>query len=607
MRTYISLALRRERLLLIGLAACFILSLPFGALLMKLGHETALRGYHAALALWTLVGLPGMAVLFGASAGATLRHDPDKGAEEPMPLSPRQRAAAACAAAALQVALLSLLVAAVGCATSGSWREMFLSNELYFKWQGYPYVRLPIWFLAGTEAVVLLWSFLWAYLFGNGVLGGMLGFLWGAMPFVALAFAFRMKHDFGALAAVWPWGIAACAAVLAGPPLCMSELPPRLERRSFGDLRGVLVILLGCVMGTAAAGAHLAVCWRSVNRSFVHYLFGHGALNAFRGPARDGLLLGSRRGDLLLLRPDGTRELLLQGEDYPLAHLINEPWHGRLDSEIWGEDGTLWVLKEADGGREIWRRAPGKKMVRHTSFPETGSLDFVRHGKELGLRGWHRFAPIPAEGKAPQWVKFEGYEALQAFLKDRPRLDPKDRRVLRKGRMKWELPGEKVESSLQESPAGLFVSVELGKERWSVVLCTPEGKTRTMWERPYSRVEALPDGTLWSWRDWRHLFLLTPDGKMHESLAMDRTLSMASLVRVDGASLWFLGDMLFKADIKTGTIQERRTLPKRNVRESDCHSHKDGLYLSSGAKLWFVGWDGATRTLDTSPSLPGPS
>ena len=321
-------------------------------------------------------------------------------------------------------------------------------------------------------------------------------------------------------------------------------------------------------------------------------------------------MLGYIRGDLVLHGPDGTKELLLRGEDFSLGALINQPWHGRINSAVWGDGGVLLVLNETDGGHAIWRREPRGRMTRHTWFLEGGLFDFVWRGKELGIRGkGPSYAPLPSAGGTPRWARFKDYESWHAFLNERPRLDPKDRRVLEMGRLRWRLPGEGWEASARESAAGIFISVALGKGRWSVVLCAPDGKVRPLWEKAHSRVEALPDGTLWAWRDKGRLFLLTPDGKMRESLAMDRTLAESSLARVEGPSLWFLQaaerNRLAKVDIKTGAIKAEWPLP-----DLDPHNyqfHRDGLFLDSGVKMWFVGWDGATRVLDTSPPLPGPS
>lgn len=629
MNALIALELRKNQLVMAGLAAAFGVSLPLAALLAAANRRAPQTAVDAAHLFWVFLGLPFAACLVGAVSGAGLRGEA-RGAEALLPISPEKRTAAGAAAAFLVVAGLTCLVAAVGWLASPDWKGALEGNGDGGQLTRTLMAPLTYGFLLLSAA-----SFTLAYGLGHAAAGGLLGaglggfaagcLVWGTLIKLFL----RLEPSFATPALIS--GVLA----LGGTAAALRLWTPLVERSGrVGPVRGAALaagLLIGALSAAAALTGYLRRAetaltvmgerrpWTQVGEQGQHFADA-------RGFRPRGILAENLRGDLVLVGPDGRRDILMEGRSRPLRELLRRPWRP-ITSTCWGEDGTLWVLADDRDNpfrsKELWRGKPGAgfSMVRRfTGDPFPHRLE--RRGREVGLLSWrygdqpwrYLYAPIPGEGESPNW---ETVPVLARFIGSAWEAEGRAARLSEDGKAlrarapkasSWILPGKALAEGGAYLPAyqlgretAFFVPVALKEGGKALAVCLPGGKVRVEWRVAGDvslSLEQHRNGTIWGPREGTLRLAVTPEG---EFLPAFRTEPAARVLRARSGKVWVLAaGHLLELEPRSGRQIRRTTLSKPSRTwggPSGAVALEEGFFYPTEGGLEFVDWDGRSRRM----------
>lgn len=625
MLNYAKLELRKNRLLFIGMALIFFISLPLTMLISSLSLYPAVSGLEAALFFWTFLGLPLTAVLFGASGGAALRAETTHNAEAPLPLSPCQKIAGAALGAGIYLAALAILVLLASFIFSPELREMFV--DIFSE---YPNGEAPFWrpmltLTAFTLVHTLLVSFACSYALGQAVLGGILGAglaglaCSGLTTGLALQRFFSFRAPFTGLA----WLTIASAAM--GCVVGLRQTAFWVEHRRKGHWLKGSAIVLSLSLGSLISTGAFYLTYHRLVRS-VGMLCERRHLDGWDGlfPARldkdrpaQGMLLESLYGDLLWMTPDGRRRALIAGEPKPWKHFLDALFWGHIVSAAWDEAQNLWVVSESqrhttNHSYKLWHGKIGERFVLHSIISTADYIDrFVRRGGELGLSAWdsavpwtkgirrHVYAPIPSAGQQPRWQAIGSYKDKREFFIKASfeeglsaRLSPDRRLLMRKipkggGVRRWKLPGKAQASGFNR---GFFPPIRIGGRELFLVpvefhdksrvlaICHPDGSTRLGWPGingfSYDWLNFEMNGALWAFENESILYATTLEGVFLPPINISPLLKnqpqkdipkrlRLRILHLSNFKFWALvnGDTLIEADLRTGRPLRQWKLP----------------------------------------------
>ena len=261
------LELRKNRRTLLGIAGVFAASLPLEAWALRaLACYPFLAGVNVAGRLWIALGLPGLALLLGSSAGAALRRESSRGTEDALPISPYRRAWTALAAAALQEGILiTLFVLAEALISSLPGQREWGAHMLPLMGWGWQACGLLFFSMCALIA-----SFICAYAVNSGVLGGLAGLGLTVLPALLLLPGFLIPlmgpilESFNLAASLasavyqQPWRmLPALALTAAGFAFALNWTVTRVERaQGAGWVRAAAVVaalVSGPLLGYRAA------------------------------------------------------------------------------------------------------------------------------------------------------------------------------------------------------------------------------------------------------------------------------------------------------------------------------------------------------------------
>lgn len=649
MSELIRLELRKQKLAFAGLFAAFLITLPLAWLGAVIGHVDRRSTIDAVFLFWTLVGLPGAAALLGASAGTGLRAEPAAPAEAVLPVSPLRRALAALAAAALALAALAAVILLVAVVMSPGWRTTFTE-----KVGSAPEFQRAFFRLLGFSLLYILSvSFAAAYALGHGLAGGLIGLGLAATGSTALAAAVGLQTLYDERDILRPGGTLLVTVIaLGGTFYALRRCASRLERR--GGLGWKDAVLCGLGL---AAGAVLCVLTiggtfeRLVRRpqplrqdeySARAHRLALRLVPGLRQAQAQGLLAASIDGEVLLLKPDGSRLVMVPGRRITLQEIFDVPLLNHNQSAQWDGDGTLWSLGSrprrgisdwTGWDRILMHGRPGERF-QQLPLAGDGGWRLVHRGPQVGTLGWagdgkERFTPLSekgavasrsVDGDTPKMFSEGWAEAgLAASLS-------RDRRTLSWRGRAWKLPGRAMDGIFFE--LSLFPALTRGATPvfavnvWekegvlALALCRPDGKVEIPWPGTRFYAEGITaDGSLWDWRDSLGLLVIRPDGSA--APALDLGPAMASLpkslpgggkgfsrfpilLKVEDGEAWVVlrGEWLVHVDARTGEPKETWRLPAQPARGKDSIQAVDsGFFLHDGERTWFVDWDGTAKKL----------
>lgn len=650
----VSLELRKNRLLFIGMAVTFAVSLPASSLVAVMRDAAAAKGLAAALVFWTLVGLPGLAVLFGASAGAGLRADGARSAESLLPVSPRRRVFAAFLAAFAHLWLVALLILLGSFVLSPGWFTTLVTQDAWIT--THPVVRSFFVVLIFALTYLLLMSFSLAYAVQHGIMGGMLGLVLGAAASLPLAWGLALHLQFGFRMAFVGLGASALAAALALGLWALYEVVPWIELgkrfRWYRACLAALAVVMSCAVCVAAFGftqRRLRMRLRGVVDATMNHWGTEETTRALMPEVREVAgkgFLGSRLdGALVRVRPDGSRSVLIPGQDRSSREFLDRPWLRWVRSAAWDSDGSLWVLREQPRTYELWHGKPDGPLALQGIYGGWG-IRIVRRGRELGLERYdsslkrRMYAPLPGKGKAPVWRV--GGKRFESFLRAGWEEDgliarlSKDRRFLTQklpsGKIRvWSLPGQGIRhySFAALRPAVsmgketvFLIGVQLARDERGLAVCREDGSVDVEWRLKgdgFFGLRVADDGTIWTWRDKGTLMAALPDGTFLPPVDLKAVLAslkapfptlwvLPDLVHREGRQAWLTvkDRMLIRVDLDKGTLLDRWDFPdapdNRTQRwhYSGLQTTDTGLFYHSGRHLYFIRWDGSIRKLQSA-------
>ncbi len=657
----IALELRKNRLTLIGLALGFVLVPPLSLLVAPRAGYGPAAAVEAGLVLWTLAGLPLAAVVLGASAGAGLRAEATREAEEPFPVSAASRARRGLAAAALQFLILAAATALISAAVSPGWRGTVLgAGEAPEVWAGTAPLRG---FCAGACLDLLVSSFLCAYALGHAFAGGLLGAALAAAECAALAlglqydlfFSYRLPSFVPLALSAWGAGLAAKTAVL---PFLAETLERRRRAAPPRLLAAGALVLAGLVL--AAGAEEIAYARLRASLKVVAPSDGGMTLLGF-GPTPDdlqadlvpavyarGVPAGTAAGGLVWIGAFGRVTRLIP--DAAAGRLIGPEWGASIEALHRDALGRIFVVRDLRqrGGdrRELWAGRPGAGLRRLDLDLSAFSGLALDGGRVVLKRGGAFFDPRGPQHRHPDCVLSgeDGKDACVPPASTRPLLSvsagtiaPGSARGAARvsaspGRAALcRLPGRVPKGMDGPFPAFLlggsaawFIPYE-GARGQGVALCREDGSARVAWRMPPMSLwpiggpdlSALPDGSVvrpFAY-DWS---VATADGRFLPTITSRRLFQRWP--RPDGAPL-FTPRLLRRANGRDWVLFEGKRLVEMS--ESDGSPVRDwvlpirpiageararavplngGFLLREplGKSPLFVSWDGAV----TRPRAP---
>lgn len=354
--SHVRLEARKHRLMFGGLAGTFLASLPLAALSARVYDIPAGSAVDGMLTLWTFVGLPLAAAIYGATAGAGLRAAGTEEAEAPLPLPVVARLRAALAGSVSGFAVLFALV-------MGSW---------LVRVQG-PSSATPetlaaaVPFSAALELTVLTASFVVGFAARHAVLAGLAGLALGLVAFVPAGGAALVAWTFADRVGLGPSGWAVLAALALGSPpavLAAGRLTlPRLARSARVGLAswaaaGALLLapLAPASLVLSSALTRLNESRTQLGRPWSQPSAEEKAVFARVPGRREGRFYATFEGGLVFKPQDGGEPEVVLAPGNPLSPMTlwRETYHPHFVHVGWGWDGRVWAVKSLiRGGRVV--------------------------------------------------------------------------------------------------------------------------------------------------------------------------------------------------------------------------------------------------------------
>lgn len=418
--SHFRLEARKHRLMFGGLAGTFLASLPIAALSARLYDIPAGSAVDGMLTLWTIVGLPMAAAIYGATAGAGLRASGTEEAEAPLPLPAVARLRGALAGAVSGFGVLFALV-------MGAWlvRVQGPSSAT----PGTLAAAVP--FSAALELTVLTASFVVGFAARHAVLAGLAGLALGLVAFVPaggaalVAWAFADRVELG----VDGWAVLAALA-LGSPPAMLAAgrlTLPRLARAARVGLAswaaaGALLLapLAPASLVFTSAMTRLNESRTEVGARWSQPPASEKAAFAAVPGRREGRFYATFEGGLVFQPEDGGEPEVVLAPGNPLSPvgLWREPYHPGFVHVGWGWDGRVWALKSIPRAGRIVREvyvAQGLGPLRLAAVcPDSCQTDGVWNQVVVSRAG--TFPPLLFSNYLPLVVPYTGPEPDRDFL-----------------------------------------------------------------------------------------------------------------------------------------------------------------------------------------------
>jgi hypothetical protein len=651
----ISLELRKNRMTSIGLAASCAILPPLSYLVAKQKGLDVRVSLQAGMWWWVIVGLPIAAVIFGSAAGAGLR-GADREADAPLPGSPTGRVLRGLAGALIQFVLLILFTAVVGSLVSPGWTRAAFDFNGPVTLAGWAHMMMYRGLVAFLAFELISSCFTASYILGHAVAGGLIGIVFSTAEAVPLLLGLQYHAFFpDRVESFAPILFLAALAGLAAKAIAIKPLAAKGERAAMLGAVGAGAMLLLLSAGLILTWDVEELAYAQLNSSLRLIKPGAASMMLTLGPSTDeteaalfpavrsaGALAETVAGGLFWIAPDGrARRLLPDGEKGRFG--IYGPERTYIEGAVWDKDGRLLIerrITTAAGDKTtFWVGRPQDGL--HPADPALGTpLQIVREGGEAGIRyqdGLRQtFCLMDDDGRARKC--FPGTTTYSGFLRSFEKQNfPLAATIAKNGltlsrpaphERTWRLPGRAAdldESSLTSlayqvgGKTAYFVPVRLGDDE-AVAICFEDGKITTAWKHGWSgvrgigglRLDVLPDGTLiyqYAY-DWN---VIDPSGSIVPKIQSKRLFERwprptgapphtPRLVHRAGGHAWiiFEADRLVEMDESTGMPLKDWPLPVPSEKvgvDAGLRVLEGGLILQENSSPFFIGWDGAVRSL----------
>lgn len=368
MNAYFALSARRGFPALAGLLAALALTLALAPLSGRAAGVPARQAVDAVLLFWAVLGLPGSALLLGASGGAQTAASAE--ADAPLPLSAEKRAFWSLGASALSLAILAAAVGAVAAVAHAEVPALRLFPQMD-DLVG-PYLSV----VAAVCACAVPFAFGCAYGAGSGPAGGLAAGLGAVVLNAVLAFmlVFGLFRVADGDASLYSYGLTVCVLVVLAAALAL-VLGAARQARLRRPTRRAAAALGGVAIACAACPLALGRAWYEIEArhlSPLHHFVGSirrtapGAFDRERRRPDGGVLLGDMRGRLAW-EHDGRRDELVAPLEASTRGFWAGHYYGTGDAYLL-DGGTICLVREIDDGRELWCGRPGSPFARRSTI-----------------------------------------------------------------------------------------------------------------------------------------------------------------------------------------------------------------------------------------------
>jgi|GEM_PF-6791388 len=619
MSRYFLLQLRKNRLMILGFAAIFALSILAAcgvAYLHSWSVKQVFIAYGRMQHFWLLCGFPLAVMVFSASAGAELASDVNMELETPLPVSPLEKFWAAQAANLVYLACFLLVLLLAG------GQELPNANAAAQEFLRHSYFSEALGILIIAVCLCLPVSvFTCAYLLRNGMLGAAAGIVitapavFGAALLEYLNAAHGPRADYAGwnylLLPLWLLSIGAVS--LPATRLVEVNAPKKLPH-----MAAVLCALMfgGLIFLPPLFGVY---------RNLINAKW---ALNSENDNPGDMAVYMGNDGEMFFATPDGIRAMSRRPKTAPgfFATLLAPRdywWLHREHSMIWRDDKSFWLLiRHYNRGADLMLvDVRADKLLFGKTFPKSFSLWKMRNtGKKLlGFTGEQKFCVFDDNGTTGKLRDINSKEfaaegiavAVAEFKAGVLRLDEHGKSKI------WKLPGIITLSEnivlARERPIryGLVLPTTQDGERvysvpvWNkdtgfLAICRLDGTVdRAPLYYPHPVVKQtggfVPSGAIWldAAKNFEQLFHDKP---------YDWKIS-ADAVYCDGRFIWlsYQDKHLVKADGKTAAVVAYWRLPALpgggRGWESFTVPSRSGIFVNRAEGVYFVNWEGKAKLL----------
>ncbi len=401
---------RKHRLMFGGLAAAFLASLPLAALSGGVYGIPGGSAVDGILTLWTFVGLPVIASVYGATAGAELRSPSVEEAEAPLPVPADARLRGALAGAASGFLLLWGLVLAAWLSRVGAPGSP-TSTSLA---SGGP-------FSATLGLSVLSASFVIGYASRHAVLAGVAGLTLGLAAFVPAAVAALVCWSFSYHVQLGVQGWSLLAALGLGTPAAAAAagrlVLPRLARgaKVGAALWAAAGLLLLYPLAPAALVFNSSLNRLNASRHEISAPYGEpsaaeAAAYAAVPGRREGRFEATFDGGLYFMPAEGGEVMLVPGTPHSAAGLWAETILPHFVEAAWGWDGRIWAIRQSSLKSQVLREVfsgPGLGPLKSVGMcPYTCVADGARTQVFASRNG--AFPPLTFTFYRPLVVPYTG-------------------------------------------------------------------------------------------------------------------------------------------------------------------------------------------------------
>ncbi len=588
---------------------------------------------------FAVFGIAGLLILTGPVAGAQLRSESVRNAEEPFPFSPAQRVFGAYLTSLFYVLIGSIFFFGMVLALN-SLSLLDLTLTTLISW--HHAIRPEVFVLLVLQFHLL--SFLFAYWINQTVLGTALaGLVVGSEVIILLqAYVLTDIYWFAYPESSWlTWAFGAVVGLI-GACAALFIIVKKIERSSrtflWPGFAAAIAICAGSIFllsGFCITSYDLQNELIPANLSWPNRLIDSPKLQP------SGAFFYSMSGDLVQITPE--KRIVLRNTDFRL--------NPNKDQEIAGYyfdgDSSSFLLKKESGKYEIWKASGNGKFEHTLSFlsPKIAPEFMYQCGDGTCLYSFASnesfivFSKITSNFPQNQNIEWQrvpipqasyGFATIVQHLlisqvgKYRLAFLSNSKNVLTRflldGKtLQWNLPGVAVISRFVGStilPAYVkdgepyFVIPVSTNGKTSFVICSPDGSVRPAWNDSYPS-SAADEGSARKVAGGGLVFLRSVDKSTElRTVGNDGTLFKPIKlyskevywpvpIRIDGTTMWLLsGKNLIKTDLVNGKIlSDSGPLSDRYENSYLLNPTKEGVYFTRDDRICLIDWDGKIRDM----------
>jgi hypothetical protein len=593
---------------------------------------------------FALFGIAGLIILTGPVAGAQLRSEFVRNAEEPLPFSPTQRVFGAYLTSLFYVLIGSIFFFGLVLALN-SFSNWGLTLSTIIGWYGA--IRPEVFWALVLQFHLL--SFLFAYWINQTVLGTALAGLVVGSEAVVLVQASVLKDSFWFAYPesdwlTWIFGVAvgligACAAIVI--------IAKKVERNSRTFLwPGVTAAIAICAGSFFLFSGFCVTSYRLQNRLIPANLTWPNRLIESSKLQLSGAIFYSMSGDLLQVTPHN--KFVLRNTRFRLSP--------NKDPEIAGYyfngDSSFFLMKKEDGKYEIWKASNDGKFERYISLlsPKIAPEFMFQCGEDTCLYSFASnesfvvFSKITSKTQQNQNIEWQrvpipkgsyGFTTIVQHVLNsqlgKYRIaqlsDSKNilTRSLPDGKiLQWNLPGVAVISKFiglmivpayEKAGEPYYVIPVSANGRTTFVQCSPDGSVHPAWNDSFPSSEDVTarkvagGGIVWfRWADKKVTELRTvgSDGTFFKptKLPSDQGLDWPTPLKIDGKIISLLSEKnLIKMDLTTGKVllDSGPLSDSYDVWSSfTLNPSKEGVYFIRDNRICLIDWNGKVHDLGSA-------